>query len=414
MNPRLTSVYALKQVLQQGHNLPDALKNVYNDKTSPQDNALIQALCYGVVRYYFTLDAILQKLLQKPLKEKDTDVHCLLLSGLYQIIYMRIPDHAAVSETVNLTRNLKKNWAKGMVNAVLRNYLRQSDQLQQHIQEQESSRYSHPQWLLDLFKADWPDHWQSITENNNQLAPMTLRVNQQQCSRDDYLQKLAQADQDATACQYSADGILLDSPVIVEKLPGFKQGMVSVQDEAAQLASILLAPAAGERILDACAAPGGKTAHLLELQPELAQLDALELKTSRIKQIHENMLRLKLKANVIHGNAAEPDSWWDSQLYDRILLDAPCSATGVIRRHPDIRLTSLWPLLKSGGMLLYATCSVLKQENTQQILDFLESHDDAKLQTLSVDWGHQTLAGHQILPGEEKMDGFFYACLYKA
>ncbi|MDH5571906.1 MAG: 16S rRNA (cytosine(967)-C(5))-methyltransferase RsmB [Gammaproteobacteria bacterium] len=432
MNPRLTSVYVLQQILQQGRNLPDALKNVIDKKTSPQDHALIQALCYGVVRYYFALDVILQQLLQKPLKEKDSDIRCLLLSGLYQIIYMRIPDHAAVSETVNLTRNLKKNWAKGMVNAVLRNYLRQSESLLQQVQEQEPSRYSHPQWLLDLFKNDWPDHWQSITESNNQLAPMTLRVNRKQCSRDEYLNKLIAAGLTASACHYSGDGILLEHPVAVEKLPDFEQGVVSVQDEAAQLATLLLAPAVGDRILDACAAPGGKTAHILESQPELTRLDALELKPGRINQIIENLQRLKLSANIIQGDAAEPARWWDKRPYDRILLDAPCSATGVIRRHPDIRLlrraddiknlvtiqqqmlNALWPLLKSGGMLLYTTCSILRQENTRQIQNFLEAHSDARFQNINVEWGQQTAAGQQLLPGEEKMDGFFYACLYKA
>lgn len=260
---------------------------------------------------------------------------------------------------------------------------------------------------------------------------MSLRVNQQQQDRDDYLQKLAEKDIAASAIPLLHQGLELANPTGVEQLPGFSTGAASVQDGAAQLATELLQPQAGERILDACAAPGGKTAHMLESQPDIKQLVAIDIEQHRLELIAENLQRLGLAAKLICANAAEPDAWWDGQPFDRILLDAPCSATGVIRRHPDIKLLrraddipalqaiqhkllqQLWPLLKQGGMLLYATCSVLPEENHQQIQRFLTEQTDAKLQPIEADWGRTTPAGRQILPGEDNMDGFFYAMLYK-
>ncbi len=432
MNPRLAAVYVLQQVFDRGRNLPDALETVHSRIPDQKGRALTQALSYGVLRHGFSLDALLLQLLKKPLKPKDSDLRYLLLLGLYQIIYMRVPDHAAVSETVKLTPALKKNWARAMVNGVLRNYLRQADALQVAIEKDDVSHYEHPRWLLDRLQASWPDNWQAIASANNQPAPMTLRVNQQQISREDYLQRLKTAGIPAELCHYSKEGLRLNEAVVVEQLPGFKKGLVSVQDEAAQLAAQLLQPAPGERILDACAAPGGKTAHILEIQPLLAQLDALEQVPARLEYVRNNLQRLSLRAKLIAGDASQPDAWWDGRPYDRILLDAPCSASGVIRRHPDIKvlrrdkdletlvhtqqqiLQALWPLLSSGGMLLYATCSLLAEENSLQIEKFLGVHNDARLAPLETDWGTATTAGRQILPGEENMDGFFYACLRKA
>jgi len=432
MNPRLAAVYVLQQVFDRGRNLPDALETVHSRIPDQKGRALTQALSYGVLRHSFSLDAILLQLLKKPLKAKDSDLRYLLLLGLYQIIHMRVPDHAAVSETVKLTPALKKNWARAMVNGVLRNYLRQADALQAEIEKEDISRYEHPRWLLDRLRASWPDDWPTIAAANNQPAPMTLRVNQQQISREDYLQRLKTAGIPAELCHYSKAGLRLNEAVVVEQLPGFKKGLVSVQDEAAQLAAQLLQAAPGERILDACAAPGGKTAHILETQPLLARLDALEQVPARLEYVRENLQRLSLRAELITGDASRPDAWWDGKPYDRILLDAPCSASGVIRRHPDIKylrrdedlatlvraqqqiLRALWPLLASGGMLLYATCSVLAEENNLQIEEFLGACNDARLEPLETNWGTATTAGRQILPGEENMDGFFYACLCKA
>ena len=432
MNPRLAAVNVLQQVFDQGRSLPDALEAVQTRIPDQKGRALTQALTYGVLRHRFSLDAILRQLLKKPLKAKDADLRYLLLLGLCQIIHMRVPDHAAVSETVKLTPALKKNWARAMVNGVLRNYLRQADALQAQAQKNDESRYEHPEWLLLKLQESWPDHWRAIATANNRPAPMTLRVNRRQISRDDYRQRLTTANIDAEPCRYSEDGLRLQEAVPVEQLPGFKKGLVSVQDEAAQLAAPLLQTTSAQRILDACAAPGGKTAHILEISPALKQLDALEREPTRIEYVRENLQRLGLEANLITDDAAQANDWWDGQAYERILLDAPCSATGVIRRHPDIKylrreqdlpalvqtqqaiLQSLWPLLAPGGVLLYATCSVLAEENTLQIENFLRVCKDAQLESMDADWGIPTTTGRQILPGEENMDGFFYACLRKA
>jgi 16S rRNA (cytosine967-C5)-methyltransferase len=351
---------------------------------------------------------------------------------------MRTPDHAAVSETVNVTKALKKPWAKNLVNAVLRSYQRQAEELGNKVEKNEVAKFAHPQWWLDSIKKNWPvdKRWQQILLANNKNPPMTLRLNTSHINREDYLALLAQHEIGATAAKYSAEGIYLEKPIAVSLLPLFAEGKVSVQDEAAQLAAILLNPQKGERILDACAAPGGKTLHLLEREKDLDLL-AIDIEPARLEKIQENLNRTRLNAQLLAANAFDPDSWWDKKLFDRILLDAPCSASGVIRRHPDIKLlrqrddikkltqeqtqilNALWPLLKSGGMLLYATCSVLAEENTLQIQHFLQQHTDARLQPINSAWGEQQIAGTQIFPGdggqngENGMDGFFYALIQK-
>lgn len=437
MNSRLAVVKILLQVTQHGRNLPDAIEK-YSDKIDDNDRPLIQAMSYGVIRLLPRLEYIADQLVSKPLKPKDYDVVLLILTGLYQLIEMRIPDHAAVSETVKVTKALKKHWAKNFVNAVLRNYQRQAEVLTNQITNNEVAEFAHPQWWLNIIKKNWPEEkrWQKILQANNQNPPMTLRVNTSYIKRDDYLALLEKNEIAASSAKYSPDAIYLNKPVPVFSLPLFKEGKVSVQDEAAQLAAILLNPQKGERILDACAAPGGKTIHLLERENEIDLL-AIDVEESRLERVQENLDRTQLKAQLLAANAFDPDSWWDKKPFDRILLDAPCSASGVIRRHPDIKLLrqqddipklvqeqaqildALWPLLKSGGMLLYATCSVLSEENTLQIQHFLQQHADAELQPINSDWGHQQVAGKQILPGddgddgENGMDGFFYALIQK-
>jgi 16S rRNA (cytosine967-C5)-methyltransferase len=437
MNSRLAVVKVLLQVTQHGRNLPDAIAK-YADKIEENDRSLIQAMSYGVIRLYPRLEFITNQLVSKPLKTKDQDVFLLLLSGLYQLIEMRIPDHAAVSETVKITKALKKPWAKNLVNAILRNYQRQAETLNHKIETNEVAKFAHPQWWINCIKKNWQKDncWQQILQANNQPAPMTLRLNTSHIKRKDYLELLAQHEIAATAAKYSPDAIYLDKPVQVNLLPLFAEGKVSVQDEAAQLAAILLNPQKGDRILDACAAPGGKTLHLLEQEKDI-HLIALDIEESRLQKIQENLDRCQLEAQLLTANAFNPADWWDKKPFDRILLDAPCSASGVIRRHPDIKLlrhqddipklvqdqaqilNALWPLLKSGGMLLYATCSVLAEENTLQIQDFLQQHADAKLQPIDSDWGQQQVAGKQILPdennsdGNKGMDGFFYALIQK-
>lgn len=434
MNSRLAVVKILLQVTVNGRNLPDAIAK-YHDKIEDSDRPLIQAMSYGVIRLLPRLEYIADQLISKPLKTKDYDVVLLILSGLYQLIEMRIPDHAAVSETVKVTKGLKKPWAKNLVNAVLRNYQRQAETLTNQIINNEVAEFAHPQWWLNIIKKNWLEdkRWQQVLQANNQSPPMTLRLNTKYISREDYLKLLEENEITASIAKYSPDAIYLDKPVQVNSLPLFKEGKVSVQDEAAQLAAILLDPQKGDRILDACAAPGGKTIHLLEKEKDIDLL-ALDIEESRLERVQENLERTQLKAQLLAANAFEPDAWWDKKPFDRILLDAPCSASGVIRRHPDIKLLrhqddipklvqdqarildTLWPLLKSGGMLLYATCSVLAEENTLQIQHFLQQHTDAELQPISSDWGEQQIAGKQILPGddgEHGMDGFFYALIQK-
>ena len=431
MNSRLAVVKILLQVTQHGRNLPDAIAK-YADKFEDNDRPVIQAMSYGVIRLLPRLEYIADQLISKPLKTKDYDVVLLILTGLYQLIEMRIPDHAAVSETVKVTKALKKHWAKNFVNAVLRNYQRQAETLTDQIKNNEVAEFAHPQWWLDIIKKNWLEEkrWQQILQANNQNPPMTLRVNTGHIKREDYLKLLEQNEIVATAATYSPDAVYLEKPVPVTSLPLFVEGKVSVQDEAAQLAAILLNPQKGDRILDACAAPGGKTIHLLEQEKDIDLL-AIDIEETRLERVQENLDRTQLKAQLLAANAFEPDTWWDKIPFDRILLDAPCSASGVIRRHPDIKLlrhqndipnlvkeqeqilNALWPLLKSGGMLLYATCSVLAEENTLQIQHFLQQHADAELQPINSDWGQQQVAGNQILTGESGMDGFFYALIHK-
>jgi len=295
-------------------------------------------MSYGVIRLLPRLEYIADQLISKPLKTKDYDVVLLILTGLYQLIEMRIPDHAAVSETVKVTKGLKKPWAKNLVNAVLRNYQRQAEELTNQLKNNEVAEYAHPQWWLNIIKKNWleKNRWQKILQANNQNPPMTLRVNTAYIKREDYLKFLEKNEIAATAAKYSPDAIYLNKPVPVNSLPLFEEGKVSIQDEAAQLAAILLNPQKGERILDACAAPGGKTIHLLERENEIDLL-ALDIEESRLVRVQENLDRTQLKAQLLAANAFDPDSWWDKKPFDRILLDAPCSASGVIRRHPDFK-----------------------------------------------------------------------------
>ena len=430
--PRLAAVQAITQVLRNGRNLPDALEGLLSRVPDERDRALTQAMAYGVMRWYWRLDWLLSQLLNAPLKLRDVDIQASLMLGLYQLMEMRIPDHAAVAETVKLATQLKKPWAKSLLNGVLRNFQRQREGLLSRMEKDPVARSAHPPWLLQQLQQDWPQDWQSITEANNANPPMTLRVNPAQYSRDSYQNLLKENGINSEPAAYTESGLTLANPVGVEQLPGFSSGAVSVQDAAAQLATQLLDAQPGGRVLDACAAPGGKTAHIMERQPALKELIALDISEERLQRLNENLDRLQVSVTTRNGDAAQPTAWWDGAGFDRILLDAPCSAIGVIRRHPDIKLlrraedlsqltqtqaqilSALWPLLKPGGMLVYATCSVLQQENSQQIQQFLATQADARLMPIKADWGHDQKAGRQILPGEDGMDGFFYACIHKA
>ncbi|ALP54329.1 16S rRNA methyltransferase [Candidatus Tenderia electrophaga] len=430
MDARIAAAKALDEVIRQGRSLNSALPR-WQDKVSLRDRALLQELCFGSLRWYWRLDAIAKQLLRKPFKAKDTDVQALILVGLYQLEYLRVPDHAAVGATVAATQGLNKPWARGLVNAVLRNFQRGRENILTRLQRDPVALYAHPAWLIERLQAAYPQHWQAVLEANNQHPPMTLRVNACRSARDDYLAALAAAGYQARAFPYSDSGVVLESAVDVDLLPGFAAGDVSVQDGAAQLAALLLDAQPGERILDACAAPGGKAAHVLERQPRLAELVAVDQDGQRLERVGQTLARLNLCATLVCADAARPEVWWDGRVFDRILLDAPCSASGVMRRHPDIKLLrrdsdiaalaqlqgrilrALWPLLRPGGMLVYVTCSVLPQENVQQVQRFCAEQEDAEPVPIAAQWGREQVLGRQILPGQQGMDGFYYACLRK-
>ena len=404
--------------------------NKYRERA---DFSLIQESCYGACRWFTVLEYILSTLLNKPLKAGDQDLKCLLICGLYQLRELDVAEYAVINETVSAAVAFKKPWAKGLVNAVLRNYLRNKQAIEQALEKDNPSvLLSHPAWLLAEIKSQWPEQAGQILHNNNLRPPMTLRVNQQQRSREDYLALLQAADVEAQAGALTATAVYLQKPSPVANIPGFDDGLLSVQDEASQLPAGLLQLEPGLRLLDACAAPGGKTCHILESEPLLTNCTAIDLSLRKLERIEENFQRLHLSATLIEADAADIDSWWDGQLFDRILLDAPCSATGIIRRHPDIKLlrkpeqieqllltqtrllTSLWSCLEPGGILLYTTCSILRQENEERIAHFLECTTNAKYERITADWGVECRFGRQLLPGANQgPDGFFFCLLQK-
>lgn len=427
LDPRAGAAQVIGEVLT-GKSLNQALPPRLS-QVAERERGLLQQLCYGTLRQAPKLQALLGRLLNKGLKDKDSDIQGLLLCGLYQLEGTRIPDHAAVSSTVAAVAVLKKPWAKGMTNAVLRRFLREREVLGEGLAA--AAAASHPEWLYQLLQQQWPDHACDIIAANNQQPPMTLRVNCSRISRELYLEKLTAQDIEATAGLISPQAIYLASPCDVSELPGFAEGEVSVQDEAAQAAAPLLRAAPGERILDACAAPGGKSCHLLELQPQLAELVAMDVDESRLQKVSQNLQRLKLQATVLVGDACRPGPALAAASFDRILVDAPCSATGVIRRHPDVKLLrraedigpmadaqlrilqGLWPLLKPGGVLLYATCSVLAAENGAVVERFLDLCPGATTVALEESWGETVACGRQLLPSTVGSDGLFYAMLQK-
>jgi len=429
-NTRAAAAQALAQVLGEGRSL-DAVLPAVLAGLAPRERGLAQELCYGVLRWYYPLQDWLTQLLARPLKAREQTLQALLLIGLYQLLYLRMPDYAAVSEVVTAARALGKARAAGLVNAVLRNGQRQRAARQAMPPADPVARYAHPAWLLAQLQADWPRDWEAIVQANNERPPQHLRVNLCRLSQADYLARLQASEIAATAAPFAASGVTLAAACATDRLPGFQEGWASVQDTAAQLTPALLAPEPGQRVLDACAAPGGKTCHLLEYQPKLGRLLALDNSAERLQRVRDNLHRLGLAAATVVADATEPAAWWDGQPFDRILVDAPCSGSGVIRRHPDSKilrratdvaslarrqrllLERLWPLLAPAGKLLYATCSVFRGENEQVIAAFLAAQPTAREQPIAAAWGRQQLHGRQILPGEAGMDGFYYACLVK-
>ncbi len=427
--PRAIAARVLAAVITEGRSLSVSLPEQLAGLSDPKDRALAQEICYGVLRFLPRLDDWLGRLCTRPMERQDPVVLALLRAGLYQAGWLRVPPHAAVAATAEACRRLKKPWAVPLVNAVLRRFLAGAEAFLDH-PSCDSARLAHPEWLLSAFRSAWPGDWEAIATANNEIPPMAIRVNARRMSRDVYLSELRAAGILATPASHADQGLLLASPMEATALPGFGAGAVSVQDTAAQLAAPLLDVRSDHRVLDACAAPGGKTAHLLEIAPA-ARLVALDKDPGRLASVSSTLERLGLRAEVKTGDAADPDTFRDRLPFDRILLDAPCSGTGVIRRHPDIKvlrrpsdiartaeeqsrlLECLWPLLAPGGKLLYATCSILPEENAQRIEAFLAAHRDARLIPIEAPWGRDTGAGRQILPGEDGMDGFFYALLRK-
>lgn len=430
VSDRLLAVKILNNLLSENGSLSSQLSAL--SVTHPSANLpLIQEYTYGVCRWHPRLVFMASRLMDKLPRAKDSDVLCLILLGLYQLLHMRTPDHAAVNETVATTRLLKKPWAKNLVNAVLRQALRDREALQAAILDDPQARCAHQSWLLEAIQQDWPQQAEKILENNNRQAPMVLRTNLFRTSREQCLESLANSGIAASAGANTSTGITLASPVDVGKLPGFTDGLISVQDEASQLAAALLAPARGDRVLDACAAPGGKTCALLELAAGKLDMVALDSNEDRLLKVRENLARSGLTANVACADATNTGQWWDGRPFDAILLDAPCSGTGVIRRHPDIKilrraediprladlqrqlLESLWPCLKPGGRLLYTTCSVLRAENEQITRNFLANTGNALAVPLSHPGTLPCNPGMQFLPGMAGTDGFYYALLEK-
>jgi len=424
---RFIAIKIIARVLQKGESLSTAMpKEIKN--LDERDRPMVQALVYGVLRWRWQIESILSKYIKKPLKAKDTDVKIILMLGVFQLLWMRTPDYAAVDAAVKSSLKIKKKWAKGLINAILRQIIRERDEID--YKQDIVAEFSHPQWLVDAVKKDWPENWKKMLTQANEVAPMTLRIDTQQVSLDEYNKQLNEVELDAEPIVSVPTALVLEQATDVHRLPDFENGKVSVQDAAAQLAGHLIQLEPGLKVLDACAAPGGKTAHMLQTEPTI-QMDAVDISETRLQRVEENLDRLNLEANLITSDISQPKEWWDGEQYDRILLDAPCSATGVIRRHPDIKslrrptdipelvetqkqiLNAVWPMLKPGGLMLYATCSIFKAENESQMQSFLQRTDDAEEIKLDVKWGHEQAAGRQILTGENKMDGFYYALIRK-
>lgn len=434
---RAAAAQALEGVVHGGRSLDAALADAERP-LAPAERPLLHELAFGALRHHWRLRAWVSALLERPVKRKDRIIESLLAVGLYQLAELRVPDHAAVTLTVDATRVLRRPRFAGVVNATLRNFQRRGIAASDPASDEE--RFNHPAWLIERLREDWPEHWQRILEANGERAPMWLRVNRTRGSVDDYLATL-EAASDAPYTVRRLPGfdhaLELEPPRPVSRLPGFTEGLVSVQDAAAQAAAPwLLGESAAGRILDACAAPGGKTAHLLELAGSGAEVTAVDRDPERLAAVGENLRRLDLSATLVAADASTPEEWWDGRPFDRVLLDAPCSATGVVRRHPDIKLLrrgsdiaaladlqrrlleALWPLLAPGGRLLYVTCSVLAEENERVVGAFLSAcktaREDQLLPNNNIrDLMYRRASGFQFLPGAAGLDGFYYACLEK-
>ena len=431
VNIRALAAKCCYSVVDQGRSLSEELPK-HQAKAEGKDKALLQELCFGVLRFLPELEHNARQFIDKPLKGKQRVFHFLILVGIYQLKYTRIPDHASVAETVAATGPLKNRHLKGLVNAVLRNYQRSIANSDSDVSANtlaDPVKHNHPGWFIKKVQHAYPDNWEDILTANLQRPPMWLRANAIHNTSAQYKVLLEEKEVVIAQVEPASGAIQLGQAVDVNLLPGFADGYASVQDGAAQQAARLLDCQPDDVVLDCCAAPGGKTCHALELEPKIASMTAIDVDENRLVRVQENLSRLNLTAKLLVADATQPELWWDNQQFDRILLDAPCSATGVIRRHPDIKwlrksddidalallqaqiLKKMWSLLKPGGTLLYATCCILPQENSEQIKHFIEHQADASLVDLPE---YNGKIGWQILPDEKGMDGFYYAKLHKA
>lgn len=426
---RAEAACALARVVFEGVSLRKALADANARIADARDRSLLAASLFAATRWWLRLDAALDALVEKPLPPKAREVRALLVVGMAQMGVVGLADYAVVAACVDAARLLGQPHYAGLVNAVLRRFLRERVTLEATLDRAPVTRHAHPRWLIEAIERDWPAQAAAILAANNREATLTLRANRRHGTRDALLATLREAGIDADAPAVPADAIALAQSTDVTRLPGYDVGAFSVQDGSAQRVADLLDARDGMRVLDACAAPGGKAAHVLER----ASLDlvALDSDAARLPRVRENLARLGLTARVMAGDATRPDTWWDGVPFERILIDAPCSATGIIRRQPDIKLhrrgadiaalaatqrallAALWPLLAPGGRLVYATCSLLRAENEAVVADFVAAHADAQALPVPPQFGHAAGPGRQNLPGEDGGDGFFYALLEK-
>jgi 16S rRNA (cytosine967-C5)-methyltransferase len=433
MNPgaalRGEAARALARVVFDGASLRAVLTESSPRFSDPRDRALFSASLFAATRWWLRLDAALTLLLEKPLPSKAREIRALLALGCAQIAIVDMPEYAVVASCVDAARALGQSRYSGLVNALLRRFARERSALETRLDGDDVTRTAHPRWLIDALRRDWPDAADAMLDANNREAPLTLRANRRRADRATLLERLRVEGTEARLHDDLADAVVLERSTDVTRLAGYAEGLFSVQDGAAQRVADLVDAADGQRVLDACAAPGGKAAHLLERAD--VELVALDRDASRLPRIAENLARLGLRADVRRGDAALPAAWWDGRPFDRILLDAPCSATGIIRRQPDVKLhrcdadiaglaaeqarllSALWPLLAPGGRLVYATCSVLKAENDAVLAGFRAKHPDAKSIPVPAAFGRAAGDGRQNLPGAGGMDGFYYAILQR-
>ncbi len=430
-NPRAIAAYIIYLVCYDGVSLSDAFLDA--NVSHLDDAPFIKELCFGTIRFWISLQAILKDLLERPMKKEDKDIECLLCVGLYQLIYMNIPEYALVDETVTATRVLKKSWASSLVNKILRMAIEKKNQ---HTLNPTgiTATFSHPNWIIDKIKNAWPDDWENILNANNQKAPLFLRVNKTKIKLEKFESLLQKNDIASERVLNLPYALLLPNALSVEKIPGFSEGLFSVQDASGQKVVEYLDLKSDHVVLDACAAPGSKTTHILENYPDIKQLISVDISQSRLEKIKDNIKRLRLNnknSELLAGDLEDINDEFEPNTFDRILLDAPCSATGVIRRHPDIKilrkktdisvlaaqqlkmLNTVWPLLKNGGKLLYTTCSILPDENSDVIKLFLKNHLDAKELPLDINWAKKCERGQQVITGDHGRDGFYYALLQR-